>query len=79
MPDMLSIRETIDKVGFRMVFGLVLAAVLVSSSLVVLAGVGPMIGDIPIFGFIGFGIGLAMGVMFLFSAIFKMLRWRKRK
>lgn len=79
MPDMLSIRETIDKVGFRMVFGLVLAAVLVSSSLVVLAGVGPMIGDIPIFGFIGFGIGLGMGVMFLFSAIYKMLRWRKRK
>lgn len=79
MPDVVSMQETVDKVGFRMVFGLVLAAILVSSSLVVLAGVGPTMGDMPIFGFIGFAVGTAMGVLFLFSAMIKMIRWRKRK
>ena len=62
-----------------MVFGLVLAAILVSSSLVLLAGVGPEINGMPLLGLLGFGIGTIMGVVFLFTATIKMFRWRRRK
>jgi ubiquinone biosynthesis protein len=79
MPDVDAMRETIDKVGFRMVFGLVLSAILVSSSLVMLAGAGPTIEGMPLLGLVGFGIGTIMSVTFLFSATLKIFKWRRSK
>ncbi|MFW5786173.1 MAG: ABC1 kinase family protein [bacterium] len=78
-PELDAVRETYDKVGFRMVFGLVLSALLISSSLVVLADIEPKISGIPVFGIIGFGIGLAMGLGFLFAGVIKLFRWRHRQ
>jgi ubiquinone biosynthesis protein len=77
-PELDAVRETYDKVGFRTVFGLVLSALLISSSLVVLADIEPKIQGIPVFGIIGFGIGLAMGLGFLFAGVVKLFRWRHR-
>lgn len=78
-PDLQEVSETFDKVGFRTVFGLVLSALLISSSLVVLADIEPKVWGIPIFGIVGFGIGLAMGLGFLFSGVVKLFRWRHRR
>jgi len=78
MPDISGMRKTIDRVGFRMVFALILSSVLISSSLVVLSGVGPAWHGIPIVGLVGFGLGTLMGVVFLFLGVITMFRWRKR-
>jgi len=78
-PELDAVRETYDKVGFRTVFGLVLSALLISSSLVVLADIEPKIQGIPVFGIIGFGIGLAMGLGFLFAGVVKLFRWRHHR
>ncbi len=71
--------ETYDRVGFRMTFGLVLSALLISSALVVLADIEPQIAGIPIFGIIGFGIGAVMGIGFLFAGVVRFFRWHRRK
>jgi ubiquinone biosynthesis protein len=73
------LRETLDRIGFRLVYGLVLASLLISSSLIVLANVGPTWRDIPILGLIGFIIGGIMGVIFLFAGFIRMLRWSIHK
>jgi ubiquinone biosynthesis protein len=66
-----------DKIGFRLVFGVVLSALLISSSLIVLADIEPKIHGIPVIGIVGFVIGAVMGVMFLITGFVKLLRWRK--
>jgi ubiquinone biosynthesis protein len=71
--------ETYDRVGFRMTFGLVLSALLISSALVVLADIEPQIAGIPIFGIIGFGIGAVMGIGFLFAGTVRFFRWHRGK
>jgi ubiquinone biosynthesis protein len=71
------IAETADRVGFRMTFGMVLSALLISSSLVVLADIRPQINGIPIFGIIGFGVGALMGIGFLFAGIVRFYRWHR--
>jgi ubiquinone biosynthesis protein len=76
-PEFERVRVTFDKVGFRLVFGLVLSALLISSSLMVLADIEPKLYGIPVFGIIGFGIGGIMGIVFLFVAVIKLFRWRK--
>ncbi|MFP4383907.1 MAG: ABC1 kinase family protein [Spirochaetia bacterium] len=73
------LRETLDRIGFRLVYGLVLASLLISSSLIVLANVGPTWREIPVLGLIGFIIGGVMGVIFLFSGFIRMLRWSIHK
>lgn len=74
-----TLQETYDRVGFRMTFALVLSALLISSSLVVLADIQPQINGIPVFGIIGFGVGALMGIGFLFAGLFRFLRWHRRK
>ncbi|MFO7731079.1 MAG: hypothetical protein R6V86_09965 [Spirochaetia bacterium] len=63
------IRETYDKLGFRLVFGLVLSALLISSSLIVLADIEPQIYGIPLISMLGYSIGAVMGIGFLFAGI----------
>ncbi|MFP4303006.1 MAG: ABC1 kinase family protein [Spirochaetaceae bacterium] len=69
--------ETYDRVGFRMTFGLVLSALLISSALVVLADIEPQVAGIPIFGIIGFGIGAVMGIAFLLAGVVRVFRWHR--
>lgn len=75
-------RETVDKVGSRLVFGLVLASLLVSSSLMVISDIRPKWNDIPMIGLVGFLLGGVMGVTFLLlelSRILRMRSWRKHE
>lgn len=78
VPEAERMRETLDKVGFRLVYGLVLSSLLISSSLVVLADIEPKIFGIPLFGILGFGIGGVMGITFLFDGIVQLIRWNKK-
>ncbi len=74
-PQVERLRETLDKVGFRLVFGLVLSALLLSSSIIVLSDIQPQIYGIPIIGLAGYAVGLVMGLGFLFSGIKKLFYW----
>jgi ubiquinone biosynthesis protein len=79
IPQAENISETYDRVGFRMTFALVLSALLVSSSLVVLADIEPQIYGIPVFGIVGFALGAVMGIGFLFAGVVHFFRWHRRR
>lgn len=79
IPQALEIAETYDRVGFRTTFGLVLSALLISSSLVVLADIEPQINGIPVIGVVGFAIGAVMGVAFLLAGLIGFFRWHRRR
>lgn len=63
------LRKTIDNVGTQMVFGITLAAILISSSLIIRAEIPPLVNGIPVIGLIGFGIAGIMSFGFLLSII----------
>ncbi|TVQ36790.1 MAG: AarF/ABC1/UbiB kinase family protein, partial [Spirochaetaceae bacterium] len=73
------ISETVDRVGFRTTFALVLSALLVSSALVVHADIQPQVNGIPVFGIIGFAIGTVMGIGFLFAGVARFFRWHRTR
>lgn len=79
MPEVERLRETFDRVGFRLSFGLVLSAILISSALVVLADIEPRVYGVPLFGIFGFALGTLMGIGFLFSGIIRFFKWRSGK
>ena len=64
------IRKTITRVTNRLGGTIVLAAVLVASSLIVVADLPPKVGEVPIIGIAGFGISLILAVALLIAAIF---------
>jgi ubiquinone biosynthesis protein len=63
------IRHTHDQVSNRVVFGIVLAALIVGSSIMVLSRIPPTWHEIPIFGVAGFVISGIMGFSLLYSII----------
>lgn len=65
--------NTLDRMANRLIFAIVLAALIIGSSLVVLAGVPPLISDIPVIGIAGFVIAGLIG----FGLLFSILRQRK--
>ena len=62
--------ETIDRASNRTVFAIVLASLVIGSSLIVLSGVPPKWHEIPIIGIVGF---LAAGII-AFGLLFSILR-----
>lgn len=62
------VRE-MDRSSNRLAFALIIAALIVSSSLIIQAGRGPLAYGYPVFGLVGFvvaalfGIRLAIGIM----------------
>ena len=52
----------IDKTGDRLVYGMVVAALIVGSSIIVMAGKGPMLFDFPVFGLAGYSIAGVLGL-----------------
>ena len=73
-----ALRFVLDAVSNRLVFGLILSALLISSSLVMLSGVPPLWGDIPVIGLAGYLISALMGVVFIFSWFRNKARRRRR-
>ena len=73
------VRETLDNIGSRLVFGLVLSALIVSSALIVLSGVEPRWNGIPVIGLAGFLLGGVMGFGFLISTSIRALRHHHRR
>ncbi len=69
-----SVRRTIDRVGYRLIYGLVLAALLVSSSLIIQADIPPRFREIPIIGLVGFAVAGVLGVGFLISLMVHFFR-----
>jgi len=68
------LRHTLDQIGYRFVFGLVLAAVMISSALIIHAKLPPLWNDIPVIGLAGFGIAGILGLGFLFTIAAKVFR-----
>ena len=67
-------QRTIDKVGYRLIFGIVLAALLISSSLIIQSNTPPKFRGIPIIGLAGFGIAGILGVGFLITLLVSFMR-----
>jgi ubiquinone biosynthesis protein len=55
----------IDRTGDRLVYGMVVAALIVGSSIIVIAGKGPMLFDFPVLGLAGYGIAGGLGLRLL--------------
>ena len=70
------LQQTITGVGTQLIFGMVLASVMLSSSLIIHAGLPPLVFGIPLVGVLGFGIA---GVMSLGFLIYLILGYFKRK
>lgn len=69
-----SFRKTIDKTSYRLVFGIILAALLVSSSLIIVSALPPLWRGVPILGLIGFCLAGFMGFVMLISLFIKNIR-----
>ncbi len=63
------IRKTLSRVSNRLGGTMVLAALLISSALIVVAGIPPKVGEVPIIGIVGFGIALILAVALVISMI----------
>ena len=64
--DFTALRTVLDKVSNRVAFSLVIAALIVGSSIIMQADKGPILFDFPVLGVIGF---VAAGIMGLWLAI----------
>ncbi len=63
------IRRTMDRVANRTSLTIIIAALLVSSSVIVLAQVPPFMGNIPLLGFIGYIIAVILSFMLVISVV----------
>jgi ubiquinone biosynthesis protein len=64
-----SLDMTLDRVSNRIAFAIVLAALIVGSSVIIHSGIPPRWHDIPVIGLIGFLVAGVMGFWLLLSII----------
>ncbi len=62
-------RRTADRIANRTSLTIIVAALLISSSVIVLSKVPPLIGSIPLLGFAGYVLALVLGVMLVVSIV----------
>ncbi|PTY03594.1 ABC transporter [Verrucomicrobia bacterium LW23] len=62
--------QTLDRITNRIAFALVLASLIIGSSIIVLSGTPPKVWDIPIIGLIGFCLAGVMGFRLLLAIMF---------
>lgn len=65
------IRRTMERASNRLSLTIVIAALLVSSSVIVLARVPPFVGNVSLLGFIGYMAALVFGLMLAISILFR--------
>ena len=63
------LRSTIERFGNRTSLSIVIAALLLSSSMVVTAKVSPYVGDIPLLAFIGYISSIILGLILIISIV----------
>lgn len=68
------LRTTLDTISYRLILGLVLAALMISSALVIHAKLPPLWNDVPIIGLFGFAVAGLFSLGFLVALIVKILR-----
>jgi len=68
------LRSTLDHVGYRLIFGVVLAALMISSALIIHARLPPLWNGIPLIGVAGFGIAGILSLGFLFTLVVRLFR-----
>jgi ubiquinone biosynthesis protein len=68
------LRTTLDTISYRIILGLVLAALMISSALVIHAKLPPLWNDVPIIGLFGFAIAGVFSLGFLIALIVKILK-----
>ena len=61
--------STLDRVSNRLAFAIVLASLVIGSSLIVLSNIPPKWHDIPVIGLIGFLIAFLMGFWLLWTIL----------
>ncbi len=66
----------IDKMVNKLVMGIIITGLLISSSLICTTGMTPKLLDIPALGVLGFIIALILGLILLYS-LFKSVKWHK--
>jgi ubiquinone biosynthesis protein len=62
-------RRTLHEITHHIALTILLAAVLISSSIIVLAGVPPLVGSIPIIGLVGLGISGILTILVIISLL----------
>ena len=68
------LRRTLDNIGYRLIFGIVLAALMISSALIIQAKIPPLWNGMPLIGVVGFVIAGVLSLGFLFSLISRVFR-----
>ena len=60
-----------NKAANRLSLTLLITALLIASSILVLAKVPPFIGDIPLLGFVGYVLAMVLGLLLAISILFR--------
>jgi ubiquinone biosynthesis protein len=68
------LRHTLDNISYRLVFGLLVASLLVSSSLIIQAQVPPLWRGVSMFGIAGYGIAGVISIGFLVAIAIQVFR-----
>ncbi len=68
------LRRTLDNISYRLIFGIVLAALMISSALIIQAKIPPLWNGIPLIGVVGFVIAGVLSLSFLVSLISHVFR-----
>jgi ubiquinone biosynthesis protein len=63
------LRMTLHRITHHLVLTIMLAALLISSSLIVLAGVPPLVGHIPVIGIAGFGLCVIVAIILIITML----------
>ena len=63
------IRLTMERIANRTALTIIIAALLISSSMIVLAKVPPFIGSMPLLGFIGYITAIVLSVLLIIAVV----------
>jgi ubiquinone biosynthesis protein len=65
------LRNTLDNITNRLTFGIIIAAMIIGSSMIITTGIGPLLFGFPALGVIGYLISGLLGLWLVFNIIRK--------
>jgi ubiquinone biosynthesis protein len=63
------LRNTLDSITNRLTFGIIIAAMIIGSSMIITTGIGPFLFGFPALGVIGYLISGLLGLWLVFNII----------